>query len=184
MRQAVHTNGDHQTPPLRIASNNQASANELKHLVDTAWCFTSSALWNNSEFSSREIQQAKNSIESLLSTGNRKKAFIDFCQRVLLARHYIIKHPGKYIPLPSAWLDKENKFGFFGTKAWMDRVNNMRQSLPAYKQEIKAMAEAVLELSQEPSAGNYNYWRSYFIDHRSPGLLQLFQLNAVHQIYN
>ncbi|MBL0267165.1 MAG: hypothetical protein IPP99_00365 [Chitinophagaceae bacterium] len=46
------------------------------------------------------------------------------------------------------------------------------------------MAKAVLEFSQEPTIQNYQYWRKYFIEKETPGLLNLFQVVAIQQLCN
>ena len=48
----------------------------------------------------------------------------------------------------------------------------------------KALAEAVLEFSEEPTIQNFQYWRRYFIDRETPGLLNLFQVTAIQQLCN
>ncbi|MBL7748766.1 MAG: hypothetical protein JNM19_15115 [Chitinophagaceae bacterium] len=185
MKQVNNKSSRSFTPRLRVITpDNTPANNEMVHLVNTAWLFACAALWNHLQFSAKETANAKQKIEALLSKEDKEKAFLNFCQRVLLARQYVTKTPGRYIPLPSVWLDDNNKLGFTGTENWYNKINSVRQSLPAYKEEIRAMAEAILELSKEPSSKNYQYWRSYFIDHRSPGLLNLFQLAAVQQLYN
>ncbi|MBL7730346.1 MAG: hypothetical protein JNM88_04145 [Chitinophagaceae bacterium] len=185
MKQAnTATEITHSNSLQAVVTDNTDQQKKLQQLTDTAWSFACTALWNNLEFSSRETSTAKDKIRSVLQSGDMEKSFLAFCQRVLLARHYVSKNPGHYIPLPSVWLDETNKRGFAGTESWYNRVIDMRQSLPSYKQEVKALAEAILELSTEPSNANYQYWRSYFIDHRSPGLLTLFQQAAVQQLYH
>jgi len=147
--------------------------------VNTAWNFAYSALWNTVKFSTKEIELAKQKIAAHLRSENPDKALLAFCQRVLLARDYVTKNPGRYIPLPSVWLDDKNKLGFSGTQRWYDQISDIRKSLPAYKTGIRALAEAVLEVSKDPSRGNYEYWRSYFIERNTPGLLNLFQITTV-----
>ncbi|TCZ74057.1 hypothetical protein [Flaviaesturariibacter aridisoli] len=131
------------------------------------------------------MELAKASIYDYLTLArDPRRAFLSFCQRVLLARHYVLSGEGRYIPLPSVWLDKKNELGFAGTKNWFREIRAIRASLPNYKAEIKALAEAVLEFSEEPTFQNYQYWRSYFIDKQTPGLLSLFQVTAIHYLFN
>lgn len=183
MRQATITHTKNYTLPLRAVKSVSADKNPVR-LVNTAWNFACAALWNTIQFSSKEIENAKQQIAALLQSDNAEKAFIAFCERVLLARQYVAKSPGRYIPLPSVWLDSNNKLGFAGTQRWHDNIKAIRESVPGYKTGIKALAEAMLELSKDPSAKNYKYWRSYFIDHNTPGLLQLLQSATVQQLYN
>ena len=109
------------------------------------------------------------------------KAYKSFCQRVLLARQYVNSSPNRYIPLPTIWLDKENATGFAGTKQWLNDILAVRSSLPNYKTELKAFAEAILEMKEEPTAENFHYWRNYFIDNKTSGLLTLFLTTIANQ---
>jgi hypothetical protein len=170
---------------LRVIKGSIDQQNELVPLVNTAWNFAYSSLWNCTQFSQKEIETAKEKIfEFFILSKNPAKVFSIFCQRVLLARYYLSKHAGRSVPLPSVWLDRNNEYGFAGTKAWYDEIRSIRESLPNYKNDLKAMAEAVLEFSEEPTIQNYRYWRTYFIDKQTPGLLNLFQITAAQQLYN
>lgn len=184
MRQATIRQPKNYSMLLRAIKGSSTPTIDLDHLVNTAWNFAYTALWNDIEFSIKEIENAKQQIAALLASGNPDKSFVAFCERVLLARQYVAKNPGRYIPLPTVWLDSNNKLGYAGTQRWHDDVRTIRASMPGYKTGIKALAEAILEISKDPSAGNYRYWRTYFIDHHAPGLLQLFQATAVQQLYN
>jgi hypothetical protein len=185
MRQTNTARSTNRRATLRVVKNETNDETKISKLVKTAWNFAYSALWNCTQFSSKEINAAKEKIEEyLLLSKNPEKALLIFCQRVLLARQYVNKSPDRFIPLPSLWLDRNYEFGFAGTKNWYDEIKAIRDSLPAYKAEIKALAEAALEFSEEPTTQNYQYWRQYFIDKQTPGLLNLFQVIAVQQIGN
>jgi hypothetical protein len=172
-------------PSLRVVKGYLNANAEVQQLVDSAWNFAYNSLWSMTIFSTKEIDAAKARIHEYLTLAKSpRKAFLSFCQRVLLARHYISQVKGRYIPLPSVWLDKDNQTGFAGTKNWFSEIKAVRESLPNYKQEIKALAEAVLEFSDEPSVQNYQYWRQYFIEKGTPGLLNLFQVTAIQQLCN
>lgn len=172
-------------PALRVVRPTEQSQKSLSHLTNTAWNFAYSSLWNSTQFSGKETEAAKERISEFLRLSkDPQKAFSSFCQRVLLARYYVSKHPSRFIPLPSVWLDRENTTGFAGTKAWYNEIKAIRESLPDYKRELKAMAEAVLEFSEEPTIQNYQYWRKYFIEKQTPGLLNLFQVVAIQQLCN
>lgn len=152
-------------------------------LVDTAWTFARVALWNTAVLSEAEVSRAKRLIADYLFDATDEH-FQSFCQRILLARHYLISQPGRYIPLPSEWLNPDNKLGFTGTSGWYDRIVAIREAVPGYKTGIKAFAQALLELSNQPSsAAHYNYWKNYFIDHKHAALLSLFQATVVESFY-
>jgi len=167
-------------PTLKVVKGYKEQQADLSHLVDTAWTFAYSSLWNCSLFSTKEIDAAKESIrEFLLLSKTPRTAFLSFCQRVLLARYYLDK--GNI--LPSVWLDRKNGNGFASTKQWYNEIKTLRESLPHYKTEIKALAEAVLEYSEEPTPQNFYYWKNYFIEKQTPGLLTLFQVYASNHLY-
>ena len=142
------------------------------------------ALWNTQEFSATETAQATKLIDELLAEhANSAKAYKNFVQRVLLARQYINTHPGSYAPIPTEWLSTTNKNGFAGTQRWLDAVDNLRSSIPTYKQALKAFAEGVQETTTSGSAVDFHYWRSYFIQQNAQGLLNLF-LSTIANISN
>jgi hypothetical protein len=121
------------------------------------------------------MKTAKEMIKQMLvSSKTPVKTYKAFCQRVLLARQYVNSNPNRYIPLPTIWLDTENPTGYAGTQIWFDNIQDIRASLPNYKTELKAFAEAILEMSEEPTTENFQYWRNYFIDNKATGLLTLF----------
>ena len=147
----------------------------LKTLIDTAWLFAHTVLWNNQVFSRIEISEAKAYIYDWLNTGKKStKAFVNFCQRIVLARQNVQALDTDFLSLPSLWLDKDNPGGYSVTKEWLDEIKIIRHSLPNYQVELKALSEAVLEFSEEPTKENFMYWRNYFIEKQQPVLLNLF----------
>lgn len=171
-------------PELTAIKGGLFQSEPIEHFVNAAWNFAYSSLWNSTQFSSKEVRASKQNIEDYFTLAkNPHNAFLSFCQRVLLARQYVTNVKGRYMPLPSAWFDKNNEYGFAGTKNWYAEIKAVRTSLPSYKEELKALAEAVLEYSEEPTAQNFAYWRTYFIEKGTPGLLNLFQVTAINQHY-
>lgn len=171
-------------PQLQAIKGGLFEPQPVEHLVDAAWNFAYSSLWNSTQFSPKEIQRTKEKIEEFfILAKNPHKAFLSFCQRVLLARQYVTNAKGRYLPLPSVWFDRNNEWGFVGTAKWFYEIRRTRDSLPSYKEELKALAEAVLEYSETPTAQNFTYWRNYFIEKGTPGLLNLFQVSAINHHY-
>lgn len=161
--------------PLRVVKDQNEYRQQLDHLTSLAWQISFTALWNGQEFSTPEKEKASRLIKDFLqSRPNPLKAYAEYVQRVLLARQYILSHPGKYVPLPVQWLSPENKNGFAGTQRWYAAIENTRHSLPAFKQTLKAFPEAVLETVQSGKANDFHYWRSYFAEREAQGLLNLF----------
>ena len=147
----------------------------MQHLVDAAWVLATTALWNTALFSATETVTARAMITELFAAApDPYKAYLAFSERVLLARHYLAGSRQRYVPLPTVWLHPDNEKGYRGTEAWHRKVLDVRASLPVYKIELRALAEGVLEMTEEPTVQNFLYWKSYFIEKRAPGLLQLF----------
>jgi hypothetical protein len=151
------------------------STETIYNLSETCWVLTYTALWNTSIFSETETEKAREFIfHYLITSDNAYKAYINLSQRVLLARNYINNGMNRFIPLPSQWFDIKNEKGFLGTQKWYDQMQSIRSSLPVYKIELKALAEAVLEMNEDGSLNNYRYWKHYFIEKNCPDLLNLF----------
>lgn len=183
MRHNTLKNPTVSVPHLTIVTDDVDSHMQTAQLVDAAWNFAYTSLWNNTMFSTKEADAAKEKIFEYFSLAkDTRKAFVSFCQRVLLARYYVNGMKGRYMPLPSVWFDKDNEYGFVSTRKCFYEIRRVREALPFYKQEIKALAEAVLEFAEEPTVKNYQYWRGYFIEHKTPGLLSLFQMTAIQQV--
>jgi hypothetical protein len=148
-------------------------------LVDAAWDFSCSVLWKTAIFSHRERAEAKAHIRSFLLKGNHPaKAFVTFCQRILIARQL---SPGCVIALPSIWLSKVNPSGFSSTKEGFEKIKVMRQSLPAFQINIKALAEAILEYVAEPTTKCFHHWMRYFKEQGEAELMSLFMTSAILQ---
>lgn len=173
------------TNPLPDFSVIFGSKDEITQLVDTAWLFAYSTLWNNHEFSTIEKSEAKYYIKEWI-TGTKKplKAFTNFCQRIILARQNIKSLNTDFLTLPSLWLDKENPEGYASTKDLLDEIKALRHSLPGFQIEIKALAEAVLEFAEEPTNENFTYWRNYFNEKDEPVLLNIYTVFAANKTFN
>ena len=169
-------------PSLRILMGGSSEKNGIDTLVNTAWTFASSALWYTTIFSTREAVTAKRYIKAfLMQSKNPAKAFVVCCQRVLIAKsYYAAQGSDTCTALPSAWFSPLNPEGFAFTKPGYDAIKTARQSLPNYQVEIKALAEAVLEYTEQPTTRNFNYWRNYFMERNEAALLNLFLVNAIH----
>jgi hypothetical protein len=169
---------------LKAIQGFKFSTDTEKSLTNTAWQFAYSVLWNSQLFSEYERTEARSHInEFLTNSRNPTRSFLQFCQRMIVARQHINELDSS-VCLPSLFLDSENPEGFAKTKAWFDPIKELRRSLPNYKIELKALAEAILEVSEQPSLGNFRYWRSYFIDRQEPVLLELFTVFCCNQVFN
>ncbi len=100
----------------------------LQLMVDVSWDFAHHQLWNDYPFSEEEIAKAKKYIRRYYraihparftrTANNRLKVF---CERVMLAKKYVLRFPYRYIPSPCIWFNPKNAKGFRGTKEWYER---------------------------------------------------------------
>lgn len=170
---AVNT-GKSTTPSFSIIRGLLMGRSPMQELVDAAWLFAYTALWNHCIFSGAEKETVKQLICAELSTmANTSKAFIQFCERIILARNETVLFPENKDVLPSYWFSKYSTNGYVTAARRLESISMIRHAVPGHKIEIKALAEAVLELSQEPTASNFLYWRSYFIERKEIQLLDL-----------
>ena len=169
---------------LRVVKGFKKDNPEVTVLSHTAWLFASSILWNSTAFSTSEIEAGTGKIKEFLQLSREpRKAFLVFCQRIALAPILIGDVSEQSLELPSIWLDRRNKAGFAATKSEYDRIRKVRASLPHYCRDLKALAEAVLEFSEEPTGKNYRYWKSYFADRQARGILEFFQIFSANYLF-
>src|SRR5689334_202520 len=76
-----------------LSSVNRQLSSNLDLLTDTAWQLSGTALWNHAEFSEMEKEAARKAIRQYLKTSEDPyQAYLVYCQRVLLARQYILNN--------------------------------------------------------------------------------------------
>ena len=142
--------------------------NYLDLYIKAAWNLSYSAFWDQLDFSITEIETAKKSLVCLFQLVKILIAITwFFVKGCLWLIAILIK---KYIPLPSTWFKQANEKGFIGTVKWMDSLKLKRKSIPLYRIELKALAEAVLEMTEDPTVANFRYWKSYLLE-RKQGIL-------------
>ena len=157
----------------------------MQHLTDAAWILAHTALWPTDIFSATETKGARVFIQEIFTKAEDPfQAYLAFGERVLLARYYLARNRARYLPLPTVWLHPANAKGYSGTAGWHQKILDTRASLPVYKIELKALAEGVLDITEEPTVQNFLYWKNYFIEKRTPGLLQLFLNVLAHNHYS
>lgn len=174
--QKSKTKSDKQSPPTLTAIRGGKESAEFHTLCHIAWIFVSSCLWNCTQFSTKEKQASLEKIAGYLRLAkNQRRGFLSFCERILAARLYNPPDAG-YVTLPSSWLDRHNRKGLSASRHAYIQLKALRESLPLYRYEWKALAEAVLDFGEEPTGDNFRYWKNYFTEKQAPGLLQLFQV--------
>lgn len=144
-------------------------------LTDTAWTIAYTSLWNGETLSMNELALAKRLVHfHILSYDNIYEGYIIYCQRVLMARDYLSRNPEKFVPRPSLWMHPSNINGYMGTALWYNNLAAVRKALPLYRHQLKTLPEAVLNMIETPTAANFHYWRTWFIERKKHPSLNLF----------
>ncbi|MCC7303481.1 MAG: hypothetical protein IT233_12650 [Bacteroidia bacterium] len=104
-------------------------------LTEASWEFTKMQLYGGHAFSKHEIELAKQHIaqyyEDILPELFMRyagKYFSYFCERVLMAKRYVMRDSSRYIPNPSLWFNPDNEKGFVGTRKWLEENLRKQQS--------------------------------------------------------
>lgn len=162
------------TTTLTVVKDYKAYLQQTEQLAALAWQIAYTALWNGVELSAKEVNEAKTLIQEFICNGSSLKTYSEMVQRVLLARQYILSHPGTYAPCPSRWFSPENNRGFAGTQRWYQKLTETRSRMPQHQLHLEAFAEAVQETMESGKASDFHYWRSWFAERGAQATLNLF----------
>lgn len=150
-------------------------------LAGAAWAIARSLLFSHLSLSSDEVTACITVIRQRLSVWNTgAEGFINLIQRVASFRLHSsseTKQPGL---LPSDWFRHGNAAGFALSAPLMEEITRIRASIPGYRSDLKALAEALLEMSEEPTVRNFIYWRDWFSER---GMQQAHDLFCIAVTY-
>ena len=159
---------------LTVVKGRKEYEQQVQNLSALSWQIAYTALWNGEEFDENEKQEAISLIHQFIKDQNNpRNAYAEFVQRVLMARQFIISHPGSYTSMPAEWLGPGNKKGFQRTQRWFASLEATRRSLPLYKIHLRAFSEAILETLRSKDPKDFHFWRTFFVE-RSQQTLNLF----------
>lgn len=165
-------------PSFAIIRGMLAQSDRFSLLVDAAWLFASTILWNHYTFSATERENCKTLIRTELAGAmGTAKAFAGFCEMLIVSR---LAAGGGGRSLPFQWFSGEEKKA---ASELLREIAEIRKSLPGYRRPVRALAEAILEMSEEGSKDNFLYWRRYFIEMNEPLLLEIFTLFCTNLQY-
>ena len=161
----------------------------LKEILETirlnngAWSITYTALWPGQQLDSKELQTAWTFIYAYFDNADdRSKAFIDFCQRILLMRNYL-KSKNIAIPQPSDWFDPEYTHGFYASGKILSGVNNRRRQAPKYLKHYIIAAGQYLRLVLRPKARIFRACNNGLLSLHAPVLCEQFRNAILHFNY-
>jgi hypothetical protein len=110
-------------------------------LVDATWDYAHEMLWHNFPFSNEETELAKmyireyyEGVPAHILAIQASAHFASYCERIAMAKRYVLRSPQRFIPHPCLWLNKNYSKGFAGTRAWYEQnqAKQKRCKLKAY----------------------------------------------------
>ena len=168
---------------LRSIPGLKESLPKLSALAASAWTITHAFVFSRLQFTGMEKQKAIAEIyQYILEGSNPEKGYRTYLERIVLYTCYA-EEPMSNL-LPSLWLSPAAKTGFAKTASSIQQIEMMRESIPAYRVETKALAEALQEMSEHPSPQNFIYWKDYFTLIKQERLLELFCIACAHLQFN
>lgn len=140
---------------------NQADVDQLTEL---SWQLLSTMLYFSFLFSQHEIMKTKILIKRfLLCADDTYQGYVEFSQRIMLAREKMMKSKKPVLcSIPSIWMHPAFPDGFEATGRVYESLMSIRRSFPLCRIELRAVAEALLELSECPTHDNFRYWQRWF----------------------
>ena len=148
--------------------------------INATWNFAKCALWKNEFFTEAEIILSKQYIREFYTlipaenfTVNAPKLFIQYCERILLARNYVNRFSHRFIPHPCIWLDRTYQKGFVGTKKWFDKISGTRIYRHDFIDGNHKTAELYAEYVMNGSAEVMKKASRFFNTKGNAGLLNL-----------
>ncbi len=153
-----------------------------KH-VEAGWLLVYVALWQHESFPRQEVVYAQQIIQKELNdSSGSKPAFIQYCERVILANRLLQVNPADWIDVPSIWFHPDHMDGFAGTTSLYRQVAIKRQTIPGYQQGVSIFADAYWCYLNHATPSVLKTTRKRLLQLREYGLLQLWNnLIMLHQ---
>ncbi len=172
--------------PLHLKIVKGGKSDPINSVIDNTWIFIHAALWDQEEFSNKEIEQFKQLIaEHYHFSENSQSVFEELIERVCLAKRFIKRRQGRYVAKPIDWLNIHYYAGLAGTQGWYNEVCLQRITVPDYNKGLTLLAKAILKYLQEPTAKTILSYRKKLIAEKQFDLLQIFNNTIVQfQINN
>ena len=134
---------------------------DLNVFTNIATILALMTLWPGKTFHPRQAMQATQHVHRfLMRHRNKYDAYFEFCQRILLTRQHITEHPEWLSGTPAFWFF--DKSGFALSAGWFQEMEEKRKKDPLHLARYKALAEALLEMSEDASTYLFDYWINWF----------------------
>lgn len=153
----------------------------LDKCINAAWKFAHCALWPEQQINSDEEEMVVAYItEYFTAAVDKKRAFKALIQRIILTRTYIQSGQTRFVPSPAVWFNRRYPFGFAGTLAWLQKVEQQRTEVPGYLAHLEAFAQQYYLYAIKPTDLHICKCREVILEYHADNLLQLFYNTIVH----
>jgi len=162
LQTSISTSWKQQETRALVAGDEPEFKAKINFYTLQAWKFSKSILYPNQEFTYEQHKLTQRYIGEYFSlirkdqfANKAEKLFIQFCERVLLAKKYIDRNPSRFIPVPWTWFDKHFPNGFRGTLPWLRAVHKKRESLKRKHSNLTDLCNHYSIYLSEPSIACY-----------------------------
>jgi hypothetical protein len=142
--------------------------------VHAAWCFATSILWPNNDYSDEEVRESLACLQQYFKEAtNLDEAFRTFCSRVVVAALLKKKCP---ILHPAIWLNPTCIQGLTARSARSRDLKSIMKNTPEFSEIIGIIATHFLQYNEEPEVSiiqsckealeniGYRKWMQTFYD--------------------
>ena len=158
---------------------------EIEQFTFAAWNFAHTVLWPEQQFCKEDKERALTFIHTyFVQAKDKRKAFIGFCERIVITNKFITGQPTRFVPNPSVWFNFNYEHGFAGTKSWFQQIQAKREDIPDYMKHLTVIAENYLEYIIKPSARVFNKCRKKLLELNARTVLQHFYNCIIHFNYS
>src|SRR5437868_6598554 len=120
------------SPQLRIIFGGLHTGKKQKRINDF-WVFCHSTFWSRENFTESQQEDFKHLIAEHFRRGTDvDTTFRELIQRAILAKRYVRRGPGRYMPKPADWLNVHFARGLSGTASWYSELAEQRKTVPSY----------------------------------------------------
>jgi hypothetical protein len=153
---------------------------EREKAAVAAWSFVHAALWQNEQFTEKEIAHNKLLIEEQFERGvSDEKNLMRFCIRVMMAKRYAEQTPNYVFPRPALWLNKNFEGGFVNTKSWYDHLLERRKNIAGYAQAMFTLGRGFARYAKSPGKEIFNHYRERLLHLKATKYAQTFYNGVV-----
>ena len=153
-----------------------ASNENLDTLAAAGWSFARPILFSSRLYNESRREKIHGYIRRFMaSAGDPYKAYLEFCLRILLALDHIARYEkGLLTTGAPVWFNPSFSEGFARTEPMYERYLQKKTGRSLWGKNWKALTESVLDITEDATTENFEYWINWFRQRRAWVQLYLF----------